>query len=125
MTWKQQGNHNICSFQANFKPQSRQVMETTWPPHETTIISNHGNDVEMTLFSSNHLSSNFKLHSKQLMETMWFPCGHNLVSMWFSHGNHMVAMWFAYGHHVVSTWTQHGYNVDTMWFPGIICTLYR
>ena len=52
MTWRQQGNHKICSFQANFKPQSRQAMETTWFPHETDIISTHGNDVEMTLFPS-------------------------------------------------------------------------
>ena len=35
MTQRQQGNHEICSFQANFKMQLRQHMEMTlFPPIE-------------------------------------------------------------------------------------------
>ena len=49
---EQQGDNNICSFQANLRPQSRQAMETTGFLHDTNIIYIHGNDVEMTLFSS-------------------------------------------------------------------------
>ena len=53
MTWKQQGNYKIYSFQANFKPQLSQDMETMWfPPGTNTVVSTHRNDVEMMLFQS-------------------------------------------------------------------------
>ena len=52
MTWKQQGNNKMCSFQANCKPQLRQDMETMWFPPGNDIISTHRNDVEMMLFPS-------------------------------------------------------------------------
>ena len=52
MTWKQQGNNKMCSFQANCKLQLRQDMETMWFPPGNDIISTHRNDVEMMLFPS-------------------------------------------------------------------------
>ena len=124
MTWKQQGNHKICSFQA---------METTWFPHKTDIISTHGNDVEMTMFPpcdvtlwkdiiSTHKNNmtNFKLHSKQVTETLWFLCGYHLVSMWTPCVFHVDTTRLQCGHHMVSRWTLHGFHVDT-----IISNLYR
>ena len=50
ITQRQQENHEICSFQANFKPQLRQHMETMWFPPGNDIVPTRGNDVVSILW---------------------------------------------------------------------------
>ena len=61
-------NHESHHFEANFKPQSRQTMETMWFPHGNNIISNLGNNIVLILWYLTMERISFPP-----MEIMWKP----------------------------------------------------
>ena len=126
--WK--GNHEICSFQANFKSQLRQDMETTWfPPANNVVstwkqhcfhswkwccfhlvVSHHGNDVETKkviisrLISSQNPGKWWKSHGFHMEVTSFPP----VKMTWKQHCFHLVV-----SHHGKDIISAHGSNVKT------------
>ena len=120
--WKWCGNdREMMKVKANFKPQSREAMETLRFPHGNYIISTSENDdvsilwcltMEKTLFPPVETIWTCGFH----MDTRWLPCGHHMVSRWTPFGFQVDTIWFPSEYHVVSTWTPHGVQEAT-WKP--------
>ena len=103
--WKSCGNHQSCHFQANFKQQSRQAMETMWFPHVPTWFPHVKTKWLPCLnHQSCYFQADYKPQSRQAMETTWFHMettkvivsrlisSHSLGKPWKPCGFHMETM---------------------------------